>query len=90
MQVRCTSVGLAGNLVVTRSTFTRWFVAYADARRRGTPLATTGGDAPLFEPGDWRVAALGDWFDGFLGGRERLELEWGPSGATAPGLVRPA
>ncbi len=89
LQVRCGSIGLAANLAVTRSTFTRWFVTYAEARRHGRALGASEGDSALFAADDWRAEAIGAWFDGFLDGRERLELEWGPSGATAPGLVRP-
>jgi len=43
----------------------------------------------IFAATDWRHSAIGQWFDGFVRGEERLELVWSPSGTVAPGLTRP-
>lgn len=90
LQARCSSVGLAPNLVVTRASFSRWYVSMVDARRRGGTVATSEGDSAMFSAGDWRHAAVGRWLEGFLRGEERLELVWSASGMVAPGFVRPA
>lgn len=89
LQVRAGSVGLAGNLVATRGNFTRWFVGFVEARRQGRHASACEGETALFAAGDWRAEAIGRWFDGFLRGTERLELEWTAAGAVAPGLTRP-
>jgi ribonuclease D len=90
LQARCSSVGLAPNLVVTRASFSRWYVSMVDARRRGGSVGTSEGDAAMFSAGDWRHAAVGRWLEGFLRGDERLELQWSASGMVAPGFARPA
>ncbi|MFM9145426.1 MAG: HRDC domain-containing protein, partial [Phycisphaerales bacterium] len=90
LQARCSSVGLAPNLVVTRASFSRWYVSMVDARRRGGTVAPSEGDSAMFSAGDWRHAAIGRWLEGFLRGDERLELVWSASGMVAPGYVRPA
>jgi hypothetical protein len=69
--------------------FSRWFLASVEARRAGRFLGCTEGENAMFQPEDWRHAAVGRWIDGFLRGEERLELEWSPSGMVAPGFVRP-
>jgi len=89
LQARCASVGLASNLVATRGVFSRWYLSVAEARRRGETLGTADGEHALFAATDWRHAAIGQWFDGFVRGEERLELVWSPSGTVAPGLTRP-
>ena len=89
LQARCASVGLAANLVATRGVFSRWYLSVAEARRRGEILGTADGEHALFAATDWRHSAIGQWFDGFVRGEERLELVWSPSGTVAPGLTRP-
>lgn len=89
VQVRAHATGLAPNLVVTRNAFVRWFGNMAQARREGKPVGVSEGSEPLFAPQDWRMQALGHWLDGFLRGRERLELLWSEHGSVAPGFVRP-
>jgi ribonuclease D len=89
LQARCASVGLASNLVATRGVFSRWYLSVAEARRRGETLGTADGEHALFAATDWRHSAIGQWFDGFVRGEERLELVWSPSGTVAPGLTRP-
>jgi ribonuclease D len=89
LQARCAATGLAANLVATRAAFSRWFLAMVEARRAGTQIGCADGEHALFARDDWRHAAIGQWLDGFLVGRERLELEWSPLGMVAPGFVRP-
>ena len=89
LQARCAATGLAANLVATRAAFSRWFLAMVEARRAGTQIGCDDGGHALFARDDWRHAAVGQWLDGFLVGRERLELEWSPLGMVAPGFVRP-
>jgi len=89
LQARCAAVGLAANLVATRAAFSRWYLAQVEARRAGRGLATTEGEDALFASGDWRHEAMGTWLDGFLDGKERLELEWTGNGMVAPGMRRP-
>ena len=89
LQARLAATGLAANLVATRAAFSRWFLAMVEARRAGTQLGCADGEHALFQRDDWRHAAVGAWIDGFLVGRERLELEWSPLGMVAPGFVRP-
>lgn len=89
VQVRAHSIGLAPNMVVTKSVFTRWFNAVADGRKHGQAIGCTGGADPLFAADDWRCKALGEWLDGFLKGEERLELVWTDQGTVAPGYERP-
>ncbi len=89
LQARCASVGLASNLMATRGVFSRWYLSVVEARRRGETLGTADGEHALFAATDWRHAAIGQWFDGFVRGEERLELVWSPSGTVAPGLTRP-
>lgn len=88
-QVRANSVGLASNLVMTKSTFTRWFSLRMEALQQGANLLSSEGPEALFAPGDWRFKAMGEWLDGFLQGRERLEIAWSEQGMTAPGFERP-
>ncbi len=88
-QVRVNSIGLAPNLVATRSAFTRWFITMAEARGKGQLIGASQGPEPLFDSADWRMEALGLWLDGFLQGRERLELVWSDQGTVAPGFERP-
>ena len=90
LQARCAAIGLAANLVATRAAFSRWFLSMVGARRAGRQLGCSEGEHALFDPADWRFRAVGTWLDGFLAGRERLELEWSPLGMVAPGFVRPA
>jgi hypothetical protein len=89
LQARCASVGLASNLVTTRGSFSRWYLSVAETRRAGQAVSAIGGDAPLFQEGDWRHEAIGRWLDGFVDGTERLELEWSDAGMVAPGMRRP-
>jgi ribonuclease D len=89
VQVRANSIGLAPNLVATRSSFTRWFGSMVDARKAGRALSPCEGSDPLFAADDWRMHALGNWLHAFLQGKERLELVWGEQGVVAPGFERP-
>lgn len=89
LQARCAATGLAANMVATRAAFSRWFLSMVGARRAGKRLGCSEGEHALFDAADWRFQAVGAWLDGFLLGRERLELEWSPLGMVAPGFVRP-
>lgn len=88
-QVRANSVGLASNLVMTKNAFTRWYAMRVEAQKQGANLLSSEGPDALFAPGDWRCKAMGEWLDGFLQGRERLEIAWSEQGMTAPGYERP-
>ncbi|MFM1804208.1 MAG: hypothetical protein RL136_1087 [Planctomycetota bacterium] len=65
VSARCIAMGLAPGMVVTRSELSRWWVT----RNSQKPV-------PLFEEGDWRIEALGNWLDGFLKGEVRVTIAW--------------
>jgi ribonuclease D len=65
VSARCIAMGLAPGMVVTRTELSRWWVT----RNSQKPV-------PLFEEGDWRIEALGNWLDGFLKGEVRVTIAW--------------
>ena len=67
---RLLAMGIAPGVVLSRATLSSWWMD-----RKSVP------DQPLFEPGDWRNQALGDWLADFLSGQQRLSVTWGERGA---------
>ena len=67
---RLLAQGIAPGIVLSRGILAEWFLE----RRKDD-----GG--PLFEEGDWRGQALGDWISGFLSGDHQLVIGWGDRGA---------
>ena len=67
---RLLAQGIAPGIVLSRGILAEWFLE----RRK------EDGD-PLFEEGDWRGQALGDWISGFLSGDHQLVIGWGDRGA---------
>ena len=62
---RCIAMGLAPSMVATRGDVSRWWMS------RATPAPQ-----PLFEAGDWRVDAVGDWLESFLRGEASVSIAW--------------
>ena len=62
---RSIAMGLAPGMVVTRGDLSRWWMA----RTSTTPQ-------PLFDAGDWRIEALGQWLDAFLKGDANVSISW--------------
>jgi len=54
---RSIAMGLAPGMVLTRGDVSRWWMS----RNSTAP-------EPLFDPGDWRIEAMGSWLDAFLKG----------------------
>jgi hypothetical protein len=52
-------------MVVTRTELSRWWMT----RNTQKPEA-------LFEAGDWRIDAAGNWLDGFLKGEANVTIGW--------------
>lgn len=68
---RLLALGISPGMVISRASLANWFLG----NRRGE-------DRILFEPGDWRCQALGDWLEAFLAGERRLSVAWGKRGAV--------
>jgi ribonuclease D len=62
---RCMAMGLAPTMVATRGDISRWWMS----RATQSPQA-------LFEPGDWRVDAVGNWVESFLRGEASVSIAW--------------
>ncbi|MCX5652451.1 MAG: HRDC domain-containing protein [Planctomycetota bacterium] len=62
---RCMAMGLAPAMVATRGDISRWWMS----RATQSPQA-------LFEPGDWRVDAVGNWVESFLRGEASVSIAW--------------
>lgn len=62
---RCMAMGLAPTMVATRGDISRWWMS----RAAQSPQA-------LFEPGDWRVDAVGNWVESFLRGEASVSIAW--------------
>jgi len=65
ISARCIAMGLAPGMVVTRGDLSRWWMTRASQK----PEA-------LFEPGDWRIDAVGNWLDEFLRGEATVTISW--------------
>jgi len=65
VSARCIAMGLAPGMVVTRGDLSRWWMTRASQK----PEA-------LFEPGDWRIDAVGNWLDAFLRGDDSVTISW--------------
>ena len=65
MSARCIAMGLAPGMVVTRTELSRWWMT----RNSQKPEA-------LFEAGDWRVDAVGNWLDQFMRGEASVSIAW--------------
>lgn len=65
VSARCIAMGLAPGMVVTRTDLSRWWMTRNTQRPE-----------PLFEAGDWRIEALGNWLDGFLRGEASVAISW--------------
>ena len=65
LSARCIAMGLAPGMVVTRSALSRWWMT------RNTQKPES-----LFDEGDWRVHAVGNWLDEFLRGESRVSIVW--------------
>lgn len=81
MQAKCLAMGLAPNLIVSRADFTEWCASRIERRRRregdGAAEESKDGDGEareLFDRGDWRRAAVGDWLERFERGEATLHL----------------
>lgn len=70
--MRAITMGIATALILTRGELSRWYLA-----RDTKPT-------PLFAVDSWRHAAIGQWLDAFLDGRETLSLGWKDGGPTVP------
>ena len=62
---RCIAMGLAPTMVATRGDVSRWWMS-----------RTTSKPEPLFDPGDWRVDAVGTWLESFLQGSATVAIAW--------------
>jgi ribonuclease D len=62
---RCMAMGLAPAMVATRGDISRWWMTRA-----------TSAPQPLFESGDWRIEAVGNWLDAFLKGETSVSIAW--------------
>ena len=60
-------------LVLSRASLSGW---YLDRRE--------GQERPLFENGGWRAMVIGEWFERFVAGTDRLEIVF-REGKPAPG-----
>jgi hypothetical protein len=56
-------------MVVTRGELSRWWMT----RETKEPQA-------LFEAGDWRIDAVGNWLDAFLAGSAGVSVTWKDGG----------
>jgi len=65
LSARCIAMGLAPGMVVTRTELSRWWMT----RNSQKPEA-------LFETGDWRVDAVGNWLDQFMRGEASVSIAW--------------
>jgi ribonuclease D len=65
LSARCIAMGLAPGMVLTRGDLSRWWMT----RNSQKPEA-------LFEAGDWRIDAVGNWLDGFLKGEAGVSIVW--------------
>ncbi len=65
ISARCIAMGLAPGMVATRGDVARWWMT----RGSKNPEA-------LFEAGDWRVEALGNWLDCFMDGKASVSISW--------------
>ncbi|MEY3141931.1 MAG: hypothetical protein RLY21_424, partial [Planctomycetota bacterium] len=65
ISARCIAMGLAPGMVVTRGDLSRWWMTRASQK----PEA-------LFEAGDWRIDAVGNWLDAFLRGDDSVTITW--------------
>jgi ribonuclease D len=65
ISARCIAMGLAPGMVLTRGDLSRWWMT----RNSQKPEA-------LFESGDWRIDAVGNWLDGFLKGEAGVSIVW--------------
>lgn len=65
ISARCIAMGLAPGMVLTRGDLSRWWMT----RNSQKPEA-------LFEAGDWRIDAVGNWLDGFLKGEAGVSIVW--------------
>lgn len=65
MGARCIAMGLAPAMVATRGDLSRWWMTRA-----------TNSPQPLFEPGDWRIDAMGGWLESFLRGDSSVSVAW--------------
>ncbi len=66
---RCIAMGLAPGMVVTRGELSRWWMT----RETKEPQA-------LFEAGDWRIDAVGNWLNAFLAGSASVSVTWKDGG----------
>ena len=67
---RLLAQGIAPGIVLSRGILAEWFL---DRRARE--------DQALFQEGDWRREALGEWLGGFISGEHQLVVGWGDRGA---------
>ena len=71
---RCIAMGLAPTMVATRGDISRWWMS------RMTPEPQ-----PLFEQGDWRIEAIGNWLESFLRGESDVKIVWKDGRPTLAG-----
>jgi ribonuclease D len=62
---RCIAMGLAPGMVLTRGDLSRWWMS----RETSAPI-------PLFDAGDWRIEAFGQWLETFLKGDAIVSISW--------------
>ena len=67
---RLLAQGIAPGIVLSRGVLAEWFL---DRRAREGQT--------LFQEGDWRSEALGEWLAGFISGEHQLVVGWGDRGA---------
>ena len=68
---RLLALGIAPGVVLSRARLASWFL-----------YEWRDNQAPLFDEGDWRNQALGDWLKAFLEGDRKLMVGWGERGAV--------
>ena len=62
---RCVASGIAPGMVLTRGDISRWWMT----RESKSPV-------PLFDAGDWRIEAVGNWIEAFLKGEAGVSILW--------------
>ena len=73
ISLQCLARGISPMLVLSRASLSGW---YLDRRE--------GQERPLFENGGWRAKVIGEWFERFVEGKDRLEIVF-REGKPAPG-----
>jgi hypothetical protein len=71
ISARCIAMGLAPGMVATRGDLARWWMTRASK----SPEA-------LFEAGDWRIEAMGQWLESFMKGDATVSISWQDGGPS--------